>query len=99
MKKKSEKTIINRFDIPRWTGADVKQLRQEFSLTYDQLAELLGLNYRSQAKRYEEQAELQAVPSMAFEFLKRLLTAERSGAVTLNNQRSLMILINLDGAD
>lgn len=85
VKKKPLEKELNRFGIQNWTGEDVEKFRKEFAppgkekMSYDELASLLGLNYRSQPKRYAEQKELQAIPSLAFEFIKRLLTEERSG--------------------
>lgn len=73
----SNQTQINRFGVRCWTGADVKKLREDFGLSHDELASLLGLNHRSQSSRYEAKKEIPPLASLAFELVKRLLTAER----------------------
>lgn len=75
----------NRFGVPLWTGTDVERFRQEFApkgkdkMSFDDLAELLGLKHRSQAKRLEDQPQLSPSMSIALEYVKRLLTEERGG--------------------
>lgn len=76
----SNQPQLNRFGVRCWTGADVKKLREDFGLSHDELASLLGLNHRSQSSRYEAKKEIPPLASLAFELVKKLLTEEREVA-------------------
>lgn len=81
----STAAVANRFGVPVWTGKDVENFRRQFAskgkekMSFDDLAELLGLKHRSQAKRLEDQQQVSPSMSIALEYVKRLLTEERGG--------------------
>ena len=81
----SKSAVVNRFGVPVWTGKDVENFRREFApkgkdkMSFDDLAELLGLKHRSQAKRLEDQPQISPSMSIALEYVKRLLSEERGG--------------------
>lgn len=75
----------NSLNVPDWTGKDVENLRTDFApsgekkITYETLAEMMGLKDKASIKRYEQQEELGALPTLAFELVRRILQERTAG--------------------